>query len=356
MAIFKTIGVMSGTSLDGLDIVFVQFENKGLKWSFKLGAYDSIPYDLLWQNRLSELLKLSALEYVQCHVEHGHFLGEKISEFIKKHQLEIDVAGVHGHTIFHQPNKGFTSQIGDGSAMAAISKQLIACDFRSMDLAKGGQGAPLVPIGDALLFNEYVARINLGGFSNISFGGIEDIFAFDICPLNIIMNEITRKSGLEYDDKGAIARGGQLDKALLVKLNQLDYYKIQGPKSLAKEWLDEQFWPLIDTHLTDQEVLRTLVEHMSDQISLSLASSKIAKGKVLVTGGGVYNDFLMERIQAKTEFEIVIPHPDIIEMKEALIFAFLGLLRLLDQKNILSQVTGADSASISGALYNGQHC
>lgn len=356
MTVYKTIGVMSGTSLDGLDLVFVQFEKKGPSWSFELGAYDSIPYDAQWQKRLRELCKVSALEYVQCHVEYGHFLGEKIKEFIDKHDLKIEVAGVHGHTIFHQPEKGFTSQIGDGAAMAAISQQMIACDFRSMDVAKGGQGAPLVPIGDALLFNDYVARINLGGFSNISLGGIEEVRAFDICPLNIIMNEITRKSGLEYDDKGGIARGGQIDKALLDTLNQLGYYKKQGPKSLAKEWLDQEFWPLLGTHLTDQDLLRTLVEHMSDQISLSLASSKIGMGKVLVTGGGAYNDFLMERIRAKTNLEIVIPSKEMIEMKEGLIFAFLGLLRLLDQKNILSEVTGADSASISGALYNGQDC
>lgn len=355
MRVYKTIGVMSGTSLDGLDIVYAQFEQVGLKWTYEMGVHESIPYDTHWQYRLSQLHKSTALEYVQCHVEYGHLIGNKIDDFIRKHHLDVDIVGVHGHTIFHQPSKGFTNQIGDGAAMAAVCHQLIACDFRSMDVARGGQGAPLVPIGDALLFNDYVARINLGGFSNISFGEIHEVKAFDICPLNIIMNEISRKSGLEYDDKGAIARGGRFNDILRQKLNQLDYYQKQGPKSLGKEWLDKQFWPLIDTSLSDADVLRTLVEHMSDQIALSLDSSIIGKGKVLLTGGGVYNDFLMERIQAKTEFEMVIPDPEIIEMKEALIFAFLGLLRLLDQKNILSKVTGAESASISGALYNGHH-
>lgn len=354
MAVYRAIGVMSGTSLDGLDIVCMEFVNRGLEWSFEIIAQESIAYETQWQNRLSQLSKATALEFVQCHVEYGHLLGHRIADFIGKYKLEVDVIALHGHTIFHQPDKGFTSQIGDGAAIAAITQQIVACDFRSMDVARGGQGAPLVPIGDALLFNDYVARINLGGFSNISFGTVEDIKAFDICPVNIIMNEITRKKGLEYDDKGDIARGGRLNQALLEKLNQLDFYKVNGPKSLGKEWLDEQFWPLLDSHLSDEDLLRTLVEHISDQIALSLASSKITEGKVLVTGGGAYNDFLMERIQAKTAFEIIIPKPEIIEMKEALIFAFLGILRLLGQSNILSDVTGAQYPSIGGSLYDGR--
>lgn len=354
MAVYKAIGVMSGTSLDGLDLVCGEFEKQGLEWSFKINAQESLSYGLPWQKRLSQLSNATAREFVQCHVEYGHLLGHHIADFITKYHLEVDVVAVHGHTIFHQPGIGFTSQIGDGAAIAAVTKQLVALDFRSMDVARGGQGAPLVPIGDALLFNDYAARMNLGGFSNISIGTMDHIQAYDICPVNIIMNEITRKKGLEYDDKGAMARGGRLNQALLQKLNQLDFYKIKGPKSLGKEWLDEQFWPLLPTHLSDEDLLRTLVEHISDQIAHSLASSEIGVGKVLVTGGGAYNEFLMERIQAKSPCEIILPKPDIIEMKEALIFAFLGLLRVLGHTNIWSEVTGAHFPSISGALYDGR--
>jgi len=354
MAVYKTIGLMSGTSLDGLDMVYAEFENLSDEWSFRILKSESLNYDSLWKARFAGIAQKQAVDFVQCHVDYGHYLGAQTKAFIRNNQLEVDVVGVHGHTVFHQPAMGFTSQIGDGSAIAALSEQLVACDFRSMDVARGGQGAPLVPIGDALLFSEYVARLNLGGFSNISFGGIDDLWAYDICPVNIIMNEICRKQGLEYDDKGNIARGGQVDRALLHQLNQLEYYQQQAPKSLGKEWLDEQIWPLLKTPYSDEDILRTLVEHMSDQIAASLGSSQLKPGKVLVTGGGAYNDFLMERIRVKTNFEIIIPEPQIVDMKEALIFAFLGLLRLLDQKNVLAKVTGARTASISGALYQGK--
>jgi len=350
---YNAIGVMSGTSLDGLDIVFSEFFFDGMKWTYCLGDYEEIPYSKDWQSRLSNLGKSFALDFVKTHVSFGHYMGEKVDAFIKRNLLEVDVVGIHGHTIFHQPVLGFTSQIGDGSAVACRTGQLVANDFRSLDVARGGQGAPLVPIGDALLFSDYVARLNLGGFSNISFGGIDDIIAFDICPVNIVMNEITRKQGLEYDEEGKMARNGQVDRELLHKLNQLEFYKQSRPKSLGREWVDECFWPCLSTQISDEDLLRTLVEHISDQIAYNLASSKKSSGKALVTGGGAYNTFLMERIRAKTSFEIVIPEPILIEMKEALIFAFLGVLRMIEQPNILNAVTGAKQASISGALYNG---
>lgn len=350
---YKAIGVMSGTSLDGLDIAYAEFFLDGAHWTYRLGDYKEIPYSKDWQSKLSNLSQTSALEFVKTHVHFGHYMGEKVDVFIKSNKLDIDVVGVHGHTVFHQPELGLTSQIGDGSALASRAGLLVANDFRSMDVARGGQGAPLVPIGDALLFSDYVARLNLGGFSNISFGGLDDLSAFDICPVNIIMNEITRKQGFEYDEDGKIARKGLVSQELLSKLNQLDFYQQSEPKSLGREWVEEYFWPCLSTQISDEDLLRTLVEHISDQIVLALASSKRSPGKVLVTGGGAYNTFLIEKIKAKTSFEIVIPEPILIEMKEALIFAFLGVLRMLEHPNILNKVTGAQQASISGALYNG---
>ncbi len=350
---YCAIGVMSGTSLDGLDIAYAEFSYDNHKWNYVFGEFEELSYSKDWQKRLAEATKFTAEEFVKSHVEFGHLMGEKINSFINNNNLPVDVIGVHGHTTFHQPQLGFTSQIGDGSAVASITNKLVACDFRSMDVARGGQGAPLVPIGDALLFADYTARLNLGGFSNISFGGLDDISAFDICPVNIVMNEITRKRGLEYDENGKIARGGQVNEELLYQLNQLEFYHQTGPKSLGREWVDEYFWPCLSTQISDEDLLRTLVEHISDQIGNTLASSKRNPGKVLVTGGGAYNTFLIERIKAKTTFEIVIPETILVEMKEALIFAFLGVLRMLDQPNILNNVTGAKRASISGALYNG---
>lgn len=350
---YKAIGVMSGTSLDGLDMAYAEFSFDTERWSYQLGAYEEILYGKEWQDRLSKLSHETALEFVQTHVKFGHYMGELIHSFLEKNKLDVDVIGVHGHTIFHQPENGFTSQIGDGSVIASKTKNIVACDFRSMDVARGGQGAPLVPIGDALLFSDYVARLNLGGFSNISFGGLDDMTAFDICPVNIVMNEITRNHGLEYDEDGKMARGGQINQDLLNKLNQLEFYQQKGPKSLGREWVDKYFWPMIPNDMTDVDVLRTLVEHISTQIAICLESYGVKWAKVLVTGGGAYNGFLMERISSKTSMRMIIPEPSLVEMKEALIFAFLGVLRTLELPNTLSSVTGAKSASISGALYNG---
>lgn len=351
MATYRAIGVMSGTSLDGIDIAYVEFKETRGKWSFDLKAYDSISYSYDWQMRLADLMKASALSFVKTNIEYGKYTGNLIRGFINKHNLKTDIIGVHGHTVFHQPKQGYTSQIGDGATIAALTQQLVACDFRSMDVAKGGQGAPLVPIGDHLLFSEYDACINIGGFANISFQKDEKLIAYDIGPANIVLNSITRQLGYEYDDKGLIARRGKLDSKLLEKLNALPYYLLSAPKSLGKEWVDENFIPLLSDKIDHADMLNTLVEHISSKISDELSA---INGKVLITGGGAFNVFLMEKIREKTSLEIVVPNKEIIEMKEAIIFAFLGVLRMLNLPNTSSQVTGAISASISGALYDGR--
>jgi anhydro-N-acetylmuramic acid kinase len=352
MAIYKAIGIMSGTSLDGVDLASVEFEELDGKWTFTLSANESVPYPKKWQTKLSELTTASALDFVKTHVAYGKYTGSLIHNFIKKYDLSPDIIGVHGHTIFHQPKEGYTSQIGDGAAIAAITGQLIACDLRSMDIARGGQGAPLVPIGDQLLFNDYDARLNIGGFANISFQNGREMVAYDIGPANIILNTITRQMGKEYDDKGQLARGGVLQTQLLEKLNSLPYYYQTYPKSLGKEWVEENSIVFAPQNINHQDLLHTLVEHISVIIANELKAIK--SGRVLITGGGAFNEYLIERIQEKTPLEIVIPRRDIIEMKEAIIFAFLGVLRMLNRPNVLHQVTGADSASISGALYDGR--
>jgi len=351
MAIYKAIGVMSGTSLDGVDLAYVEFNQTNNKWDFKLKAHESISYSIEWRDRLAGLMKADALSFVKAHIDYGKYTGTLIKEFINKHELRPDIIGVHGHTIFHDPKQGYTSQIGDGATIAALSQQLIACDFRSMDVARDGQGAPLVPIGDQMLFNNYDACINIGGFANISFLKEGKLTAYDIGPANIVLNSVSQQLGFEYDDKGQLAESGEPDSILLEKLNSLPYYSQTAPKSLGKEWVDEQFLPLLPASIHHIDLLNTLVEHISQKITEELA---LVKGKVLITGGGALNDYLIQKIKEKTNLEIVIPSIEIIEMKESIIFAFLAVLRMLNLPNILPQVTGASSASISGAMYDGR--
>jgi anhydro-N-acetylmuramic acid kinase len=353
MMIYKTLGVMSGTSLDGIDLAYVEFSNKHETWEFQLGAFTSSPYNKYWRKRLQSLTRATALEYAKTHTNYGHYIGKLLSDFIDDHQLKADVIGSHGHTIFHQPESGFTSQIGDGSAIAVETACPVVCDFRSMDVAREGQGAPLVPIGDALLFGQYKARVNLGGFSNISIGDISNLNAFDICPVNIVLNALASDLGKPYDTDGEIARGGQINSTLLFKLNQLEYYQKSGPKSLGVEWVEQEIQALLSCSLENADLMRTFVEHIAIQISRTLNDTCVNTDQVLFTGGGVFNSFLMERIKDLTNAQIVIPSPDIIDMKEAIIFAFLGLLRFLEQENILASYSGAKANSISGAVYLG---
>jgi len=350
---YRAVGVMSGTSLDGVDLAFVEFqESEESKWSFVLLENESIPYTKDWQNRLLQLPKASALEYVKTHIAYGKYTGALVDDFLKRNALTPDVIAVHGHTIFHHPQQSYTSQIGDGASIAAATGHIVACDFRSMDVARGGQGAPLVPIGDQLLFGDYEARLNIGGFANISYEVDNELIAYDIGPANIILNTVTRKLGKDFDDKGMLAREGVLHTRLLEKLHSLPFYKKKYPKSLGKEWVDENTAIFFPSDILPQDLLHTLVEHISIVIANEL--NLLPEGKVFITGGGAFNDYLIERIQEKSALKIVIPERSIIEMKEAIIFAFLGVLRMLNRSNILHQVTGACSASISGALYDGR--
>jgi len=352
MNLFKSIGIMSGTSLDGIDLAYVEFTEEDGKWSFQLGPSQSIIYQDSWKNRLKNLMNASALEFVKTHVDYGKYTGELVRKFVNTWQLKPDVIGVHGHTVFHNPKVGFTCQIGDGATIAAISQQIIANDFRSMDVARGGQGAPLVPIGDQLLFHDYQACLNIGGFANISYQKNDRLIAYDVGPANIILNPIALDLGYHFDDKGEIARSGQILSGLLQQLKSIPYYKKSPPKSLGKEWVDKNISPLIAPNMIPKDILRTFIEHISLIISQEMAG--IQKGKVLITGGGAFNHFLIEKIKERTDLELVLPSNDIIEMKEAIIFAFLAVLRLQNKTNTIQTVTGARIASISGALHNGR--
>jgi len=352
MKSYKVIGLMSGTSLDGLDIAYCVFtENKG-KWKFNIEVAETISYNEGWKKVLTIEFNKSPLRLFTVHRLYGNYLGSQVTEFIKKHKLSPDFIASHGHTLFHQPKSKLTFQLGNGAEIAANCGLTVVCDFRSTDIALGGQGAPLVPVGDKYLFNNYNYRLNLGGIANISFEKKSKMLAFDICPCNIPLNTLAAKFKKTYDDKGKIAASGKLDNTLLSKLNKLDYFSLKAPKSLGKEWVNKSFMRIVDkSDIPYKDKIRTICEHIAMQIS---AAAPYKKGEtLLVTGGGAYNTFLMERIKALCPAKIIIPDNKTVEFKEALIFAFLGVLRMRGEINCLSSVTGARKDSVGGAVYLG---
>ena len=349
---YKAIGLMSGTSLDGLDMALVRFVQQHGKWSFELLKSDTISYNSFWRDNLETAQKWDGESLHKLHIDYGHFLGKAVSKFIMKTEIQPDLVASHGHTVFHNPNQGYTLQIGSGSAIASHLGCKVVFDFRSEDVALGGQGAPLVPIGDELLFGDYTACINLGGFANISTKANHQRIAWDIGPANFILNPIAQNLGYKYDNNGDMARKGSVNEALLGVLNNLDYYKLSSPKSIGREWVENIFEPAIEPFiLENHDLLRTFIEHISDQISRMI---KGLKGQILFTGGGAKNSFLMERIASKSGADIYIPKEEIVDFKEAIIFAFMGVLRVENQLNILSSVTGARRSSSAGSIVGGK--
>lgn len=342
------IGLMSGTSLDGIDLAYVKINNKSYA-DFEIIKANTFSYSNEWKKKLQESISYNKSNLISLDIEYGVFLGNLLNEFISINKItKLDFIASHGHTVLHQPEDGITLQIGSGEEIANITKKKIICDFRTQDVKFGGQGAPLVPIGDKLLFPNYEYCLNLGGFANVSYDQGINRIAFDICPVNIVLNHYTRKLGFEYDDKGDISSQGKINQSLLGELNSLNFYTMNPPKSLGLEWVQQEIFPLIDSLEEDiQTILRTFVEHIAMQIGTIIENSE----SVLVTGGGVFNSFLMKRIEfyAKTRVEKV--NKGLIDYKEALIFSLLGLLRLDNQVNCLKSVTGAIKDHSSGEIY-----
>ena len=301
------------------------------------------------EDKLVKAIHKSEEELLELDLEYGKLLAKKVNDFIKKNNiLNIDFIASHGHTVLHQPEKGITLQIGNGQLLANETQQNVVCDFRTQDVKLGGQGAPLVPIGDAILFHQYDACLNLGGFANVSFNKQNRRIAFDICPVNIVLNYYVNTLGFDYDNKGKIASTGIINAKLLEELNSLNYYKSKHPKSLGLEWVQSTIFPLIDDkNLEIRDVLATFIEHVAIQITVSTKNCK----NLFITGGGVFNEFLMQRINHYSNLEIIIPNSQIVNYKEALIFAFLGLLRVDNQVNCLSSVTGAKKDHSSGVIF-----
>jgi len=346
---YFVVGVMSGTSLDGVDLAYIHFK-KEEQWSYTIIYAETVAYDDAWETKLREGVTYSKIELEVLNKSYTQLLASLIIAFKENDQVKnIDVVCSHGHTILHQPENKITLQIGNLQQLSRLIKETVVCDFRVQDVQLGGQGAPLVPIGDQLLFSEFTYCVNLGGFSNISMELGNNRVAYDICPVNIVLNHYIQKIGFSYDDKGKLAGSGVINHSLLGNLNKLKYYSQAPPKSLGLEWVTSVIIPLIDSYeLSVKDILRTFVEHTAIQIGSVLIKEK---SSVLFTGGGVYNLFLMERIRVYSKTEISIPSPELIEYKEALIFGFLGVLKLRGEINVLASVTGAIKDHSSGEIF-----
>lgn len=347
---------MSGTSLDGIDLVEIIFTNSEKKWNFEILAAETVTYSSFWKEELREAINYSKENLERLDFKYTEKLSEEISKFIKKHNiLEIDAICSHGHTILHRPEKGLTYQIGNLPRISKTLGQTVVCDFRVQDVELGGQGAPLVPIGDRLLFSEYDYCLNLGGFANCSFEKNGERIAFDICPVNIVLNKYAEKLGHDFDEDGKFAASGKVNEALLDKLNALPFYTKKPPKSLGLEWVKEYILPLLDaSEISSEDILRTFTEHIAVQLAKQFSDTSASlstSASVLITGGGAYNSFLIERLNKIAQVETAIPFREIVEFKEALIFGLLGVLKLRDEVNCLSSVTGASKDHSSGKIY-----
>lgn len=350
------IGLMSGTSCDGLDIAYCEFSKHADHWSYTILTAQTVEYTDSFVKKLQDASSMSGKDLMRFDREFGSFCGKAVMEFLAENRLEAPaVIGSHGHTVFHTPALGVTCQIGAGAALYAASSIPVACDFRSVDVALGGQGAPLVPLGDQLLFSAYDYCLNLGGISNISYQKNGTLVAFDICPVNMVLNHLAALLGVAYDKDGAAAAAGKVSAAMLEELNQLDFYQQPAPKSLGKEWFDQSFLPVLEKYkrLSINDRLATCSEHMAFQMAEAIKATQPNDQKLLATGGGAFNKHLMQRFAEllKETCTVEIPDTQTVAFKEALIFGLLGVLRLQKENNVMSSATGSSRDHCGGALY-----
>lgn len=356
--IYRAIGIMSGSSLDGLDIAFVEFHENGGKWQFEIQQADCLAYTPEWKSKLEHAVSLNALEYQLLHADYGHYIGTRVNEFIDRYDLHYKVAvvGSHGHTTFHMPERRMTGQIGDGAAIAAETGLTVVSDLRALDVALGGQGAPIVPVGEQLLLGQYRYLLNIGGIANLSIKDT-DYRAFDICAANRVLNLLAEELGKAYDENGTLAAHGTVNEALLNELNALDYYQLPAPKSLANDFGTGTVYPMLKRHggqVEDQ--LRTYVEHIVLQVCRALETDRHygqEEQQLLVTGGGALNGFLISRLKELLKIAVIVPEEKLVLYKEALMMALIGVLRWREETNVLSSVTGASRDSAGGAMWLG---
>ena len=362
--LYRVIGVMSGSSLDGLDLAFVEIEELGGQWQYSLVKADCYPYSTDWQSKLSQATNMAAVDFVKLDAEYGSYVGDQINRFIQANQLEYKVGLIasHGHTVFHVPGS-HSIQIGAGAAIAARTALPVVSDLRSMDVALGGQGAPIVPMGEKLLFSSHRYFLNIGGIANISINGDAFYDAFDVCPANRVMNMLANTVGKAFDENGQLAAAGRINEVLLDELNAKEFYAQDYPKSLANEFGTEVILPLIQSFALDPaDALATYVEHIAMQVAAAVGRIiqkrmvDPTREKLLVTGGGALNGYLVSRLEqhlSPYSMEIEVPDHATVQYKEALIMALLGVLRWREEETVIQTVTGASRASVGGALWMG---
>jgi anhydro-N-acetylmuramic acid kinase len=364
LMIYKAIGIMSGSSLDGLDIAYVHFQETAGRWNGEIVAAACYPYSDEWSNKLKNAITASAINYQLLHTEYGHYIGEQVNRFIEAYSLhhKVDLIGSHGHTTFHSPANRMTAQLGDGAAIAASTELPVVSDLRALDIAFGGQGAPIVPIGEKLLLSDYELLLNLGGIANLSVKQEDKYLAFDVCAANRVLNMLAAMTGKTYDENGEMAASGNVSASLLNELNELDYYKQTYPKSLANDFGTDSVYPLIMKYnLPVNDALHTYVEHIVRQVRnaiLQLTNDKNNRVtlKLLATGGGALNSYLVNQLThtlKEINIETIIPESTLINYKEAMIMALIAVLRWREEYNVLATVTGAKRNSIGGALWLG---
>jgi anhydro-N-acetylmuramic acid kinase len=360
---YNAIGLMSGSSLDGLDLVFTEFEEIGGEWTYRIHASACYSYDEEWTERLRNAVNMSAHEYLLLHSAYGKYVGEQVNRFIVENGLQhrVQIIASHGHTSFHAPTLGMTAQLGDGATIAAVTGINVVSDLRAMDVALGGQGAPIVPMGEKLLWAEYAYLLNIGGIANISANRKEGTIAFDICAANRVLNLLSNDLGMAYDSGGATAASGNVNTELLTALNNLEYYQQKYPKSLANNFGTDLVYPMIkNTSISLDDALRTYTEHIAMQVGYAInllhAEKPISSSKLLITGGGAHNLFLVKRIATLIGgygVEVMVPDKQLVDYKEAIVMALLGILRWREENTVLHSVTGAKRSSIGGAVWMG---
>lgn len=355
---YAAIGLMSGSSLDGVDLAYCVFEETNGKWQYAIEAAHCYEFDVQIKSRLASATSLSGKDLWKLHADLGKYFGELIvrfqAEFLAdtstSSATKVDLIASHGHTVFHFPEENFTTQIGDASQISAVTGLPVVADFRAKDVALGGNGAPIVPIGEKYLFSDYSLFLNIGGIANISIHDNDKIAAFDVCAANQVLNFLAQQKGKEYDENGNLARNGTINADLLNELSALSYYQKAFPKSLDNSFSAEQIIPILDRYeIGVEDKLCTYCEHIAIQLNNSLKGVK--KTSMLVSGGGAFNQFLIQRIEAVCGLSVIIPDAQVVAFKEALIIAFMGVLRVRNEVNVLKSVTGASRDSVCGGIF-----
>lgn len=361
---YHVIGIMSGSSLDGIDLAYCRFTTgTDLQFDWELILGETMPLPENWQARLAHLPTQNAVTFAKTHVYFGHFLAKTVNQFVEQHQItQLDFISSHGHTIFHNPDKRYTTQIGCGSAIAALTGYPVINDFRMQDIAINGEGTPIAPAADRYLYSDYDFCLNIGGIANITSQIQEDPIAFDISPANQLLNYLSGQLGFAFDNDGQIAASGNLLPELLQLLQGYPYYKSPPPKSISNEWIVSELLPILASfEASIEDKLHTVTQFIAIEVSNSLIrltqDSSHAEYRLMLSGGGSKNKYLIESIKSclsgQLNIELIVPSTETIDFKEAILMGLMGVLRVLNVPNCFSTVTGARFDTIGGAIHQG---